>query len=138
MDLGLWGAIVSTALAVLRIWEFWQASFRLQTTYSFTSSEEEGNKISIHNLSSKPVIINYWELWTTKGYWPFRSTVDCLAGQEEHYNLRIDSYSSLTLTFAGYEHFNTNADFLKGKRIFLKLYIPGRLPKWVKVYVPYR
>jgi hypothetical protein len=57
-----WGAGLSTLLAVVKLFELWRDRFRVDVSYNFTGNESIGNEILIRNLSSRPLILAYWEL----------------------------------------------------------------------------
>ena len=57
--LALWGAALSSLLAVVKFWEIWRNRRRVEISHSF-SSQEMGNEVTIRNLSSTPQIITYW------------------------------------------------------------------------------
>lgn len=69
--LAWWGAILSSILALIKIFEFWNKRFRIDVTYEFTSSAEVGNTIFLTNLSPGPIVVQYWELhWVDKNIFP--------------------------------------------------------------------
>ena len=53
--LALWGAGLSTALALVKMWELWSSRSRVEVSYAF-SGGPDGNDIIIRNLSDKPMI----------------------------------------------------------------------------------
>ena len=59
--LALWGAGLSSVLALIKMWELWSRRSRIEVSYGF-SSGPGGNDIIIRNLSDKPMILTYWEL----------------------------------------------------------------------------
>jgi len=132
--LALWGAGLSTVLAVVKLWEVWSNRFRMNVSHSFTSCPHEGNSIMIRNLSSRPVIMEYWELFFGSGIWPFRRTSDIDSPGPDAQDNRIDSHSSKTLVFTGPDHFAWGVDALKGRKIYIRLHIAGRRPITKKVY----
>ena len=60
--ISIWGAILSTILAGLKIWEIY-------VSYAFDSRPEEGNKIIVYNLSKTFIMINYWEVLFIKRHY---------------------------------------------------------------------
>jgi hypothetical protein len=66
----MWGAILSTALAGIKISEVWRERVRLSTSYSFSNSDyRKTNEIIIENPSKTPVMISYWELlWRSRRF----------------------------------------------------------------------
>jgi hypothetical protein len=55
--ISIWGAILSTILAGLKIWEIYCDRMRLDVSYAFDSRPEEGNKIIVYNLSKTFIMI---------------------------------------------------------------------------------
>jgi len=124
--IALWGAVLSTILALTKIWEMWSARRRIEVSYSFTSIPEEGNDIIIRNVSDKPFIITFWELLfcERKNFrWvPYRTEDPCGYA----YDLCIQGHSSKTLKFRGPDHFDWGHKAMAGKRIYLRLHIAGK------------
>ena len=60
--IALWGAGLSTTLALIKIWELWSSRRRIEISYGFDGRPDVGNEIIIRNLSDKPMIVTYWEL----------------------------------------------------------------------------
>jgi hypothetical protein len=59
----IWGAVVSTILGLVKLWEtFWKDRIRLATTYSFTGEEGAPDTITVANLSGAPVQVSGWTL----------------------------------------------------------------------------
>ena len=130
----IWGAVLSTVLAAIRVWEFWQNRFRLEIDPFLTSLEEVGNEIQIRNLSDTPLLITYWELVWLSGYWPLRKCSRTKSAEPDMSDIRIDAYSSTKFTFKEENHFGWGAKALKGRRIYLKLTVAGRGKVLRKVY----
>jgi hypothetical protein len=129
-----WGAVLSTVLALVKLWELWRDRFRIDVSYNFTGHEDMGNQIFIRNLSSKPIILEYWTIYYSKGMWPFRklSLIESLG--EDIHDTRIDTHSSMTMNFTGQNHFAWGDNVLKGRKIYIQLYIAGKRPIFKKVY----
>ena len=132
--LALWGAGLSTILAVVKLWEVWSNRFRMNVSHNFTTSQHEGNSIMVRNLSGRPVIVEYWELFFGSGIWPFKKISDIDSPGSDAQDFRIDSQSSKTLVFAGPDHFDWGVDALKGRKIYIRLHIAGRRPVTKKVF----
>lgn len=135
IGLALWGAVLSTALGFLKVWEFWHDRFRIEVVRDFSSDEERGNKITIRNLNSYPVILGYWELLWVSGHWPFRNEAEISAPElDDLADTRIEAHSPLTLTFSGMDHFDWDAKARQGRRMYIRLHLAGRRPLMKKVY----
>ena len=132
--LAWWGACLSTFLAMVKLWEIWRDRFRIDVGYNFTGQPDIGNEIFVRNLTGYPIILSYWELLLLSGHWPFRIESNSVTPQEDARDTRIEAHSSLTLAFSGQEHFDWGVEALRGRRIYLRLYIAGRRPVLRKVY----
>ncbi len=134
VTLAVWGAILSTILAGLKVWEIRQNHFRVETSYNLTSSETEGNEIYIRNLNNRPITIEHWVLEWQKEFWPFKKTDLIAMSQDISAGRKIDAYDNLTLRFADEDYFSTGKPLSDGKSLYLKLHLVGkRRPKIVKV-----
>jgi hypothetical protein len=109
-----WGAVLSTLLAIVKLWELWRDRFRLEIGYNFTGKEEEGNTIIVRNLSGKPVILSWWEVLYVSGRWPRRKFEDAAYPDYDAGDERIEPHSSLQLHFVENNHFAWGHKALKG------------------------
>lgn len=118
--LSLWGAVLSTLLAMLKISEYWTNRFRVEVSPIYRSCEEVGHDISIKNLSSKPALLEYMELFTKKNGEEER----CLWSPEDSFlNARIEQLDSKVYNFSQSDYFNWS-----NKEIFVRLYFAGQKP----------
>ena len=133
--LAAWGAFLSTLLAAVKLWEFWRSRLRLDIGYNFTSSDQIGNEIIIRNLSSTPFLITYWELlWRERTFLRWKES-PLISPDEDNEDIRVGPHSSIKLTFREQDHFNSGTSALRGRSIFIRLYIAGRFrPLLRKVY----
>lgn len=125
-----WGAVLSTLLAVIKILEFWRDRFRIDVSYSFSTNESTGNKILIRNLSSHPIIIEYWEVLYCSGFWPHQEFEAIVYADYFMSDRRVEAHSTLDLSFTEQHYFKT----LKGKKIFIRIHVAGRRPILRKIY----
>lgn len=128
--LALWGAVLSSILAGIKIYEFWGNRFRVNTRYHFTSDPYVGNQISIRNLSTKPIILEHWEIYYAKGYWPIWKLKEITSPGDDSCDLQIMPNDSRTFKFSESEYFSWN----NGRRIVIELWIAGRRPFYKTVY----
>ena len=133
--IALWGAGLSTLLAVVKLWELWVARRRVEISYNFRSLPEIGNDIIIRNLSSTPIVITYWELLfcERKAFrWKaFRSEDP----EEDVSDLCIAGHSSIKINFSGQYFFEWGHNVLGGKRLYFRFHIAGkRKPKKLLLY----
>ena len=129
-----WGAGLSPLLATVKLWELWRDRFRLEVGYSFAGDENVGNSIHIRNLSSRPLILSYWELLYCSGRWPLREFQDITCADYDSGDRRIEPHSTLELHFAEENYFSWGHKTLKGRRIYIRLIIAGRRPILKLVY----
>jgi hypothetical protein len=126
--LAVWGALLSTVLAGVKLWEVWQARFRVEVVASLTGSEEIGNTVSIRNLAGKPAILGYWEILRISGRWPFWKEKCLVSPDEGARDTSIAPHSTLSLPFIEGDHFAWGPAALQGDRIFMRLHFAGRRP----------
>jgi len=135
--LGLWGSIVATALAGIKIWEFYRDTrLGITTSYSF-SDPERGNEIIIENTSKTPVLITYWELvWARRFMW-----LNLLEIGEEYpdvgyCDITVPAHSRHVMEFKD-QHYFQRKHKISGQRVtlYLKLYIAGKAqPVWLRIW----
>jgi hypothetical protein len=133
--IAVWGAGLSTLLALIKVWEVWSSRRRIEVSYSFVGLPEIGNDIIIRNLSDKPMIITYWELLFCEKrgikWVPYRN--ENPAGDTS--DICILGHSSKSLNFSGHYYFDWGYKALGGKRLYLNLHIAGkRKPSKLLVY----
>lgn len=129
-----WGAALSTLLALVKLWELWNARFRIEVGYNFTSEPDIGNEVFIRNLSSKPIILSYWELLYGSGFLPFRKLEEFESPGPDASDIRIEAHSSEIFTFAEASHFAWGYKALQGRKIYMRLHVAGRRPVLKKLY----
>ncbi|MCW3696781.1 hypothetical protein [Burkholderia cenocepacia] len=130
-----WGALLSTALAAIKIWELWRDRHRIDVGYSFCSDEQQGNTITIRNVSGRPLILCYWELQLRHGHWP-RARYNTFRTPEpdEVNDYRLEPYSSYPLVFTDYEHFDYDLVAPRGGPVYIRLHFAGRRPMRLIAY----
>lgn len=129
--LAVWGALISTGLACLKLWEVRQNHFRVETSYNLTSSITEGNEIYIRNLNNRPITIEHWVLEWHQGIWPFKKTDTISMSQDLSAGRKIEAYDNMTLHFNGENYFSTGKPLSEGKRLYIQLHFVGK--KWPKI-----
>lgn len=130
-----WGAVLSTILAAIKVWEFWQNRFRVEIDGSFPSAPYE-NEIRIRNLSPKPLLLVHWEVFYGLGFWPFRKEEKhiCDAIDVNASDATIASVSTHSLTFTNEWYFSTDRDDLQGRSVYIRLHFAGKRPIQCKLY----
>jgi hypothetical protein len=129
-----WGALLSTFLALVTLWERWRDRFQVEVSFNFTGSQEIGNEILVRNLSSRTFILAHWQLLYVIGRWPARRFTHLACPDYDAGDVRVESHSTYTLQFSDDDYFDWGADSLKGRRIFIRLHIAGRRPILRLVY----
>lgn len=121
--LSLWGALLSTVLAFLKIKEEYNNWFRIGTSYVFCDDDKYGNDISIQNLSNTPVLLDYMVVYSIpKGFFSFFSSKDEIwSPEDEILNDRIEPQAAKIYHFVNFEHFDW-----KNKKIYVKLNFAGK------------
>jgi uncharacterized membrane protein len=106
--IAVYGAVLSTILAILKVHELYLHRFRLIVEYSFTGSAEVGNEIAIYNPSKNPVTINSFELqfFDKKAFWWVKSRTDSYPSAEGFCNIKIEPQSRYDMSFTESEHFD--------------------------------
>lgn len=110
-----WGAGLSTLLVIIKIFELWRDRCRIEVNCYSTSNESIGNDIVIRNLSSRPIILKYWELLDCSGHWPLRSFKSFDGAESDSGDFRLEPYATLSLRFANEDYFVCKT----GRRILL-------------------
>ena len=138
----IWGASLSTALAVWKGVDAWRNRARLETNYAFTTREDGGNSVTLMNLSSKPLIVRYWDVaWVPRqggeGNVAAGPDPDELEGgrfrvaPHDVERLSLDDPSS-----AGTFDWSDKAS--AGMRLWLRIVVAGRARVKLMVYDPER
>jgi hypothetical protein len=139
IGLALWGAVLSTVLAAIKIWEVRREGLRLTTSYSFSTDAAVGNDVIIQNPSKNPVMISYWALLWLQRRWGRWIITNAKFPDEGDLNVTIAPFSQHVLSFEDATHFDWGASAVHKGKIWLKLYVVGRRrPVWLLVYDPKR
>lgn len=129
-----YAALLSTIIAAVQAWSHWSNRARLDVTYDFRGDEEEGNTITLRNLSDKQIILAHWELLYCKGHWPTRSFEVICSPEYDNGDVPIPAHSPFSMNFAGADYFNWGHKALNGRRIFIRIMIAGQRPQLRLVY----
>jgi len=130
----MWGAAVSTFLALIKIWEtFWKDRIRLETSYSFSGQYGAVDEISIVNLSGIPVQVQDWSLvWKPNRFRWRTSEIDVTP--ESTGRFTIPAKNDYTLLFEEFNKFDWSPRAARNRKLYLILYVFGRKrPKILKV-----
>ena len=134
--LSVWASVLSTLLAIIKIYEKWQDRFRIETSYSFSPPEHGGNEIIIENPTDTPVMINYWQLLWIKGFFK-KEITDGRSPDEGYCSITIAAHGRHTLYFNELDYFSTNHKTISKGKLYLDLHVIGRRrPVRLQVYNP--
>jgi hypothetical protein len=119
--LAVWGAILSTILALIKIWEVYQGRFRIEITPSL-SSPERGNTFTVTNLSKNQININYYKLFWAKKLSDSDSYQFLDTGiEEEGCNIKIPAHSNCVLKFHDQYYFSWGQQMQKKGNLYISL-----------------
>ncbi len=126
--LGIWGALLSTILFVLKLYEVWGQRFQIEVSSITRSCVDLGHDISIKNLSSKPVLLEYLELYSKKRWHPFSKHSYIWSPEDSWLDARIEPFGKKVYNFNQGDYFS-----LSGKKVYIRLHFAGRKPFVKKV-----
>ena len=114
--LSIWGAVLSSILSVMKIIEYWNNRFQIDVSPILRGSDDVGHDISIKNLSSKPVLLEYMEIFQKIGNEEKR----IWSPEDAFINARIDPFDSKVFNFSEADY------FLWKKGTYIRLHFAGR------------
>lgn len=127
--LAYWGALLSTLLAGLKLLEFWDNRFKISISFLETGSQQEGNTLTIRNLTfSRQILIGY-EIWESKSIFPFTHKKYFSVLEWDSKDRIIEARSSISDNFCDEHHFSTNNEC----NLYIKLYFAGKRPVTKKI-----
>jgi hypothetical protein len=129
-----WGAALATVLALIKVWELWRDRFRLDVSYNFSGLSSIGNKVLIRNIGSRPLILTHWDLLYGSRRWPFRRFEHLASADFEEGDTTIEAGDTHTLHFDEQDHFDWGASALRGRSIYIRLFVAGRRPRIRRVF----
>jgi len=124
--IALWGAGLSSLLALVKAWELWSSRRKIEVSCYFDGRSDVGNDIIIRNISDKPMIITYWELSFRKKkrfkWIPYREE----GPNEDVRDICVAGHSSYNFNFSGEYYFDWGYKAFEGKRLYFILHIAGK------------
>lgn len=126
--LSLWGALLSTVLSTLKIVEYWRNRFQVRISPILRGDVNMGHDISIQNLSSKPVLLEYMEIFTKTGKWPFKKEKYIWSPEDSLLNARIKPANAKVYNFSEGDYFGWNTN-----PVYVRLYFAGKKPITKKI-----
>ncbi len=128
----IWGAGLSTLLAVIKIQE---SRIRMSSSYFFYGTDSIEDVIVLYNRSSIPIIITHWELLLLKRRrCIFFDAIDSRTPDEFFSDITILPHGRHEMVFGEQDSFPWGKEI--GDAVwYLKLHIVGRYrPKWLRIY----
>lgn len=119
--IAIWGAVLSTGLALLRLWELYRNYFNIDVSYN----PKTGDEIYIRNLTNRPITAEHWELQWRKSQ--YSKPVSITMEQDFSQGRRIEPHGSITLRFDMEDYFNVPRTS-NNQKLYIKLYFVGK--KW--------
>lgn len=121
--LPLLGVVIATILSILKIFEYWNNRFQVEINTILRSAVNLGHDISIKNLSSKPILLEYMEIFTKKGKWLFGEEKCIWSPEDSLLNTRIEPADAKVYNFSQANYFSW-----KTNPIYVRLHFAGRKP----------
>jgi hypothetical protein len=133
--LALWGAVLSTLLALAKFWEIWKSRNRVEISHNFTGNDDIGNEVIIRNLGGTPLLITYWELLWLQRHWFRWKQSHAISADWTFEDLNFGGHTSIKLSFREENAFDWSASAMGKDKIYLHLHIADRSrPILRKVY----
>jgi hypothetical protein len=129
--LAAWGAVLSTLLASIKVYELWSQE-RVRLTASFFCSGRGGqsDKITITNLSKKPLHITSWKIvWRSVKKDLISLQVAPGRDFSDLTSFTIGSHASHLIEFSEIDKFDTNFKISDGRKLYIDLIIAGQKDK---------
>lgn len=127
--LARWAATTSATLVLIKIVERWRALRQIDASVALSSTSKLGNKVYLHNVTDRPIIITHWRIYMASGLRHQRDVKEIDRAESGANRITIAPLSSHVLFFFDENHFNGSAEFLDGRRLYIEICIAG---KWTR------
>jgi hypothetical protein len=117
--LSVWAAVLSTVLAAIKIWESWNSRFQIEVSSILRSCVDMGNDVSITNLSSTPVLLEYMEVYSEKN----KKKQYIYSPEDSWLNVRIEPQNTKVYNFSEGEYFSSGRS-----PVYIRLRFAGKKP----------
>lgn len=124
--IAIWGAVLSTILAIIKIYEIWISRRRVEITCYFDGREDVGNDVIVRNISDKQMIITYWKLSFCKREGLFWKEYNSEEPLQDACDIFIPPHTSKKFNFSNEQYFSWSFLPMKTQRIFFEIFIAGR------------
>ncbi|OOQ57411.1 hypothetical protein [Mucilaginibacter pedocola] len=130
--------MVAIVLAWIRVVEYRRDNRSLQVSYTMSYYPDEWNIIYLTNISSKPILIDYWDVVWVKRQGLFRYKYEgVLSRNNEDLHVNLPPHSRKQFDFKDQYEFDWNSHKHEGEALFLELRISGKKkPLYLFVYKP--
>lgn len=130
--LEIWGALLSTILATIKIYEIKNEIGKINGFFvKGDPSTRDSNtiRITIWNSTCGPIEIRQWQVFIASGYWPFRNFTEVSRKPDDDYsNQRIESLEIGDINFQQKSiDIWAETEFHK-KKAYIRLHLSGRRP----------
>ena len=137
---GIYGACLSTLLALWQFWRAFQERRWIGTSYNFSSFEDPKNEVLLINNSPKPLTLFQIDLFWGRRYlfWMrryYRVGLSEWGVIESDMGITLEPYKIAALHYANDTHFNWTYEKRPKARLYLRARVVGRLfPMTLFVY----
>ncbi|MFV7531647.1 hypothetical protein [Enterobacter mori] len=134
MVVSWWGAFVATGLAIIKVMETLRDRTRIDVGTSLTTSVNVGHEIRIRNLSPRPIMLTYWEVYYASSLCPLIGRKNISEPEFDTPDSTIAPYNTHTLSFNDENYFPLYHKKLKTSAIYIELHFAGRRRVRRKIY----
>lgn len=121
-----WAAAMSAILVLIKIVDRWRALRQIDASVALSSTSKLGNKVYLHNVTDRPIIITHWRIYMASGLRRQRDVKEIDGAERDSHRITIAPHSSHVLFFSDENHFNGSSEFLEGRRLYIEISIAGK------------
>ena len=138
--IGIYGAGLSTLLALWQFWRAFQERRWIGTSYNFRGIEDPGNEVLLINNSPKPLTLFQIDLFWGRRYllWVrryHRVGQSEWSGEDSDLGITLEPYKIVALCYTNDTHFDWTYKKRPNARLYLRARVVGRLfPMTLFVY----
>jgi hypothetical protein len=123
--LSIWGAVLSTALFVVKMYELTKSSFRRVKVQLHADYNNRVNTFTILNSSSNPINICYYDIFYATAKRSREKLYIDSGIDGDLINIHINPYEQCNLRFEEAYYFNPNSGNYQNKCLFICLHESG-------------
>jgi len=124
--ISLTSLVVSAVLGWLKIKEYRRDNRHVSVTWSLNGNDDIGNYIYLTNLSSTPILVDYWQIGWVRRIW-FRKRflpIDVFADEDLH--MTLEPRQRKALSFKDQYSFNWYPKNSEKMKLYIYLDLAGR------------